>query len=117
CGLAILTLSGWLALDSRAATGESYEDLVKDMLGTVEQITKVLIDIRDEGSANLQRPALKKAAEKMLQLRKQADEFKQPNKAEKDRLAKEYAPKFESAVKKMRDETIRVKGIPGGDEA
>ena len=34
-----------------------------------------------------------------------------------DAYAKEYAPKMEAAVKKLRAETIRVKGIPGGDEA
>jgi hypothetical protein len=53
----------------------------------------------------------------MLDLRKQADELKQPSKEEKDRLAKEYAPKFEAAVKKLQMQTARVMGIPGGETA
>jgi hypothetical protein len=53
----------------------------------------------------------------MLDMRKQADELKQPTKEEKDRLAKEYAPKFEAAVKKLQMQSARVKGIPGGEAA
>ena len=72
----------------------SYEGLVKDMLDTVDQITKVLVTIKDRECRRAARPELKKSAEKMLDLRKQAAEWKQPNKEEKDRLEKEYAPKL-----------------------
>jgi hypothetical protein len=115
-GLLLLVLAAFVPAVAPAGEG-SYEDLVKNMLGNVEQITKILSTIRDEGSATAAKPQLKETASKLLELRKQADERKQPNKEEKDRLAKEYAPKFEVAVKKLREQTIRVKGIPGGDAA
>ena len=87
------------------------------MLGTLEQITKIVMTISDRDSASAARPELKKAAEKMLVLRKKADQLKQPNQEEKNRLEKEYAPRFEGAVKNLRDATVHAKSIPGGEEA
>jgi hypothetical protein len=114
----VLLLAAGPLVAAAAPAGEgSYENVVKDMLGTLEQITKVLSTVQDQGSADAARPELKKAAEKMLDLRKQADELKQPSKEEKDRLAKEYAPKFEAAVKKLQQQSIRVEAIPGGEAA
>jgi septal ring factor EnvC (AmiA/AmiB activator) len=112
----MLTLGGFVAFDPQAGDG-SYEGLVKDLLGTVESLTKTLQTIKDRDSAEAARPELKKAAHKMLDLRKKAEEWNQPNKEEKDRLAKEYAPKFEAAVKQFRDATIIAKGVPGGEDA
>src|SRR5271154_5747146 len=91
----LLTLGGYVALDPQTGDG-SYEGLVKELLGTVESLTKTLQSIKDRDSAEAARPELKKAAAKMLDLRKKAEEWKQPNKEEKDRLAKEYAPKLEA---------------------
>ena len=115
-GAGILVLAGWLALEAPAGDG-SHEGLVKDMLTTLEQITKTLGGVKDADGATAARPELKKAAEKMLALRKQADEAKQPSQAERDRLAKDYGPKFEEAVKLLHKETFRVKGIKNGAEA
>jgi hypothetical protein len=116
-GLGVMAVSAWLVVASPAGEPSPYEQIVKDMLNTVAQITEVLSGISDEDSAKAAAPKLKDQADKMLQLRKQAEQTKQPDKTEKDRLAKEYAPKFEMAVKKMRDQGVRVKGIPGGAEA
>jgi len=113
---AVLGLSSFVALDPQAGDG-SFEGLVKETLSTVEDITKTLKTIKDRASAEAARPELKKAARLLLELRKKAEEWKQPNKEEKDRLAKEYAPKFEAAVKQLRAATIIVKAIPGGEEA
>jgi hypothetical protein len=115
-GALVLSLAGLVLAAAPSGEG-SYETLVKDMLGTLEQITKVLSTIDNQASAEAARPELKKAAAKMLELRKQADELKQPDKEEKDRLAKEYAPKFETAVKKLQMQSARVKDIPGGEAA
>jgi hypothetical protein len=95
----------------------SHETLVKDMLDSVHKITKELSAIKDAQSAADARPRLKSAATHLLDLRKKADDVKQPNKDEKDRLAKHYKDKFDAALKKLRDETIRVRGVPGGEDA
>src|SRR5262249_43083182 len=115
-GAVLLALSTGVAV-SNAAGETQYEKIVQGMLAKVEDITKILTTIRDSDTAKTAQPQLKEAASKMMELRKQADAVDQPTKEEKDRLAKEYAPKMEAAVKKLRAETIRVKGIPGGDEA
>ena len=57
------------------------------------------------------------AAQKLLDLRKKAEEWKQPNKEEKNRLAEEYGPKLAAAVKQFREAIVVVKGVPGGEEA
>jgi type VI protein secretion system component VasK len=113
CGLGVLVLCTALG----AAQQPHYEGLVKDMLATVDEITTILMGVTDEEKAKEAAPSLKKQAEKMVELRKKADAWKQPDKAEKDRLAKEYAPKFEEAVKKLRDQTLRVGSVTGGEAA
>ena len=115
-GALLVAMSAGVGL--QAAAGETnYEKIVKGMLAKVEDITKILTTVRDADSAKAAQPQLKEAAAKMVELRKQADDVDQPGKEEKDRLAKEYAPKMEAAVKKLRTETVRVRGVPGGDEA
>jgi hypothetical protein len=117
CRLSLLVASAWLVMESPAGEKGSHEAIVKDMLETVEKITARLGTITDQNSADAARDDLKDLAMKMLKLRKRAEDLKQPNKAEKDRLTKVYAPKFEVAFKELREQTLRVKGIPGGDEA
>jgi hypothetical protein len=116
----VLGLSGFVVVDQQTgqqAGDGSYEGLIKDMLGTVDHITKTLQTIKDRDSADAARPELKKAAQTMLELRKKAEDWNQPNKDEKERLAEKYAKKLEAAVKQLRDQTIIAKNIPGGEEA
>ncbi len=94
-----------------------HEAVIKDMLETLGQINMVLTNIKDEPSADAARPELKKAALRMQDLRKRAKEMKQPNKQEKDALERRYKDKFDDALKKLRSESFRVKGIAGGAEA
>jgi cell shape-determining protein MreC len=116
----VLGLSGFVVLDQppgQQAGDKSYEGFIKEMLSTVEQITKTLQNIKDRESAEAARPELKKAAQRMLELRKKAEDSSQPNKDEKERLAEKYAKKLEAAVKQLRDQTLITKTIPGGEDA
>jgi type II secretory pathway component HofQ len=108
---------GAIAAGSTQDPDRSFEGLVKDMIDTVEQITKTVLTIQDKDSATSAKPELKKAATKMLELRKLAEKVKQPNKVEKERLEKEYAPKMELAVKKLGEATAKVHSVPGAAEA
>jgi hypothetical protein len=87
------------------------------MLETLGQINTALGGIKDEPSADAARPELKKAAQRMLELRKRARELKPPTKAEKDLLEKRYKDKFDDSLKKLRIESVRVRTIPGGPAA
>jgi hypothetical protein len=117
-GIVCVTVLTGLAVLSVGQGGEpSYEAVVKEMLATLGQATKVLEGIIDEPSAVAARPELKKVGQRLAVLRKQAAALKQPEKKEKDRLEREYRNRFEDALKKWRLESIRVKAIPGGPEA
>jgi hypothetical protein len=114
CGTVLLTLA---LLRAGGGGPSSQEAVLKDMLATLEKANKVLTGIVDESSAEAARPELKKAALRLRDLRKKAREMKQPGKAEKDRLEKLYRDKMDDTLKKLRTESLRVKGIPGGAEA
>jgi hypothetical protein len=118
CATALLSLIMVLTPGS-GGTGAAatHEAVAKDMLDTLGQINTVLGNIKDEPTAEAARPDLKKAALRMLELRKRAKELKPPTKAEKDLLEKRYKEKFDDALKKLRIESVRVKTIPGGPEA
>jgi len=120
-GLALLASAALLSL-TRAQPQEkdkesSYEALVKDMLATVEEATKTLGTIKDQETADAAGPKLEEFGRKLLALRKQADSLPQPEKDEKDLLELKYRPRFDDALKKLRNESVRVKALPGGDEA
>ena len=53
----------------------------------------------------------------MLELHKKADDWKQPDKEQLERLKKDYAPKLEKAVKQFNEMVVLVNAIPGGDDA
>lgn len=116
CGAGVLTVAVMWA-GTLAGTPSAHETLVKEMLEAVDKITKELTAITNTQTAQDARPKLKEAAARLLDLRKKADDAKQPSKEEKDRIAKQYKERFDGALKKLRDETVRVRGIEGGEEA
>jgi hypothetical protein len=113
CGTALLALA---LLQAGEGTTPSYESVVKDMLGALEQATKILAGVQDEPSAVAARPELRKVGQRLSALRKQARAMKQPDKKEKERLEQEYRDKFDDVLKRLRLETVRVKALPGGPE-
>jgi hypothetical protein len=117
----IVCLTGALGLAVLAHAGEGavseHEALVKDFYVTLGRVNKLLEGISDMKSAADAGPGLKKEALHLRGLRKKALQLKQPAKKEKDRLEKLYREKFDEVLSKLRIETRRVKGIPGGAEA
>lgn len=109
-------LVGVLALSARAGESE-HAALAKGMLDALGQVVKALRGISDEDSASAARPELKKLGLRLDGLRRKALAAKQPSKAEKDRLEKDFQPKFDEVLMQLRLESTRVKGISGGAEA
>jgi hypothetical protein len=105
-----------LGLTARAGETD-HAALAKDMLTELGKAVKVLQGITDEDTASNARPELKKVGLRLDDLRKRARAAKQPNKAEKDKLEKEFQPKFDEVLIQLRTESTRVKGIAGGAEA
>jgi hypothetical protein len=118
-GVAILVLGGtvMLVLGQGTPGASPHEGVVKEMLTALDALTDVLGSIKDEPTAKAARADVKKAAGRLEDVKKKAQQLKQPEKAEKDRIAKEYKGKLEGSIKKLLAEVARVKAVPGGDDA
>jgi len=112
-GILLLALDGLVLL---AAVGTTHEDVVKGMLTALDDVNKVLADVKDEPTAVAARPELRKLGQRLAELRKQAKALPQPTKEEKDQLERAYKGKFDEVLKKQSLESLRVKGVRGGPE-
>src|SRR5262245_7449803 len=116
----LLTAAGWLVLATLmpAQDGEppKHEDVIKQMLATLDKLTATLAAVKDEKSAEAAREPLKAASKQFVELRKKADNLRPPSKEEADRLKKEYGQKLSEATKKLLAEIARVRNVPGGRE-
>jgi hypothetical protein len=93
-----------------------YEDVLKSMLEVLDRTVASLAKVQDAESAKETTPELKKAASDFLEVRAKAGKMDPPNREEKDRLAKEYQPKFVESKKKLTAEIERLKRLPAGKE-
>jgi len=116
----VVMLSGCMLLpNAQGQEGDksSLESVIKQMIDTMDGLTKTLATIRDEESAKSAQPELKKTAEQWRLIKKKAEGVSPPSKEEKDRLAKQFKMKLEEAQKKLFTEVARVSAIQGGREA
>jgi hypothetical protein len=95
----------------------SFDDVIKQMLETMDSLSTTLATIRDEETAKVAQPDLRKAAGKWQLIKKKAEGLPPPSKEEKDRLAKQYKTKLEESQKKLFGEVARVSLLSGGREA
>jgi hypothetical protein len=100
-----------------AQEASRYEDVLKEMIGTLDKISTTLANIKDRDSADAAAVELRKRAEEWDAVRKKATELPPPERPEKDRLAKAYRGRFDAAFKTLLGETTRVQAIPGGRAA
>jgi hypothetical protein len=116
CLLALFVTS---AILPRALGDEKtqFEDVIKQVLDTMDSLKTTLATIQDEETAKSAQPGLRKAAGKWQLIKKKAEGLPPPSKEEKDRLAKQYKTKLEEAQKKLFGEVGRVSAIPGGRDA
>jgi hypothetical protein len=112
--MVVLLAGGGFPLSAQEAS--RYEEPLKQSLLLLERMAKALAAVKDNGSAEAARPELRKAAAELLEVRKKAAELPPPERAEKDRLAKEYKTKFVEAERKLRAEILRVGEIAGCSE-
>ncbi len=113
----IVLLGACATLPGVKAGGKAaFDDVVKQMLETMDSLTTTLATVRDEESAKAARPELRKAAAKWQGIETKAKNVPPPNREEKDRLAKQYKTKLEEAQKKLFGEVARRPGPgrPGG---
>ena len=94
-----------------------HEEVLQKLLGSLQGITKTLEGVTDEATAQSARPELKKQAEEFRTTRKQSEAVPPPTPEARDRIAKEYQPKFVTARKELLAQTARVQRVPGGTAA
>jgi hypothetical protein len=105
------------AVGFAAAGAPTHEEVIKQMLSTLDKLTATLTTIKTEESADAAKPELQKAAKEWVALRGQAEKLPPPSRMEKERLEKDYKAKLEAAQKKIYGEVTRVQRIPHGPEA
>jgi hypothetical protein len=112
--MAVLVALGCGLLPLLAGEESPHESAVKEMLKSLDKLTITLASVKDAETAEAARPELKKAAENWVEVKTKAGKLAPPDKAEKDRLAKEYKGKMDEAIKKFFTEYGRVRGFPAG---
>jgi hypothetical protein len=100
------------------AAGEegAHEKALKQQLRALDQLSAALEKVRDAESAEAARPELRKAVAAWSEAKTKLAELPPPDKAEKDRLAKEYKKKMDAATLKFFTEVGRVRGFPAGKQ-
>jgi hypothetical protein len=116
CLLGLFLMSLLLA-QAKGGEKSQFEDVIKQVLDTMDSLKSTLATIQDEDTAKSARPVLHKTVEKWQLIKKKAENLPPPSKEEKDRLAKQYRTKLEDAQKKLFGEVGRVSAIPGGRDA
>src|ERR1043165_1128829 len=123
-GMHIMKTRGWgigllLVAAGFGMAGEepTHEQVIQKMIGSLNEISKILKSIEPEDTAKKARSELRKAATNWIEARAKAAKMQPPERQEKERLAKIYKPKIDEALKKLFVEMGRVEVIPGGKEA
>jgi hypothetical protein len=114
-GIAILLATAVL-LPIFAGDDSPYEKTLKQMIQSLGKMTATLGSVKDADTAQAARPELKKAIDGFTALRAKADKLPPPEPAEKERIAKQYKPKMEEAIKKLLMEAGRLESVPAAKE-
>jgi hypothetical protein len=102
------------AVQPGGSTEGAYEEVVVQTLAALDLMTKILVTVKDAPSAEAARPDLKQAAVKFVEVRKKAEQLKQPDQTQKDLIAKKFEKNMAKAVQQLRAEIRRVQDVPGG---
>ena len=102
---------------TRAAQVSPYEQLLKQVLQSVDKVTATLETVKDEESAAAAKPDLRKSAALFIEAKAKGEKMQPPEKDEKVRLEKIYKPKLKESMEKMNTQVTRVQFIPGGKDA
>jgi hypothetical protein len=94
----------------------TYEEVIKQTLSSLNQMTKALEPVKDEPSAKAALADLKKAAEQFIAVRKKAEQLNQPDLSAKDELDKKYKKQLVKAVLEFRAKVREVQEVPGSQE-
>jgi hypothetical protein len=111
-GLALLLLGG-----TRGRAADTFEGLIKEMIGVTKEVVAELEKIKDEDSAKAARPKLKKLGGQLQDFQQRAKKLGKPSEEEEKKLKEKYEKDFTTLFQKMATESLRVTKIKGGPDA
>jgi hypothetical protein len=92
------------------------EEVLGKLLGSLQQIAKTLEGVTDEATAKSAGPELKKQADEFRQTRKLSEQVPPPPSREaREKIAKDWAPKFVAVRKTLELQIARVQRVDGGN--
>jgi hypothetical protein len=111
-GLALLLLCG-----TRGRAADTFEGLIKEMIGATKEVVAELEKIKDEDTAKSARPKLKKLGSQLQDLSQRAKKLGKPGEEEEKKIKEKYEKDLTTLFQKMATESLRVSKIKGGPEA
>lgn len=86
----------------------SHEDVMDDMVETMEETANTLESVKDKDSANAAAGKLDKLAERMNELSKEAEDMEDPDEATEKELKAKYEERMSKAAEKMMSNLMRI---------
>jgi hypothetical protein len=100
--------------DSPPAKG-THEGYAQESLKVLEKLADTLAEVRDPKSVADARVKLGDLKTSLAALRRQVESLGEPTREQRTELDKKYRAKFEAAIKRFRDEAVRVAtSVEGG---
>ena len=96
--MGVLVALGACLMPLTAGEESSHELAVKQVIKSLDKLTVALSAVKDAETAQAARPELRKAVKDWTDLKAKTALLPPPDKAEKDRLAKEYKGKMDDAI-------------------
>jgi glycyl-tRNA synthetase beta subunit len=91
---------------------KAYEDVLNTMLATLGEMTAALKKVDNVNAINQGRDELKLAVSKFLDVRKEAEQIKLPDKKQRDLIVQKYQEKLAREMDALRAEVGRVSRNP-----
>jgi outer membrane murein-binding lipoprotein Lpp len=88
--------------------GDSHDDVMKDSVAKMNEMTDVMKSVTDKASAHAAAPKLKQISTDMKSLKAREDKLGKPSDAEKKQLEEKYKKDLETAMGNFMKETFRV---------
>ena len=95
-----------------AVGGRSHEDVMDDMLATMDEISDVLAKVTDEASAKAAKPKLETLTARMQAIQKEANAMGKPDAATEEALQKKYEARLQQVMGRFMKEMMRVSQDP-----
>jgi hypothetical protein len=90
----------------------THEDVAKDMISCMKDLTAALKDVKDEASAKAAVPKITAIRDRMLKIDEETKKMGEPPAAEKEQLTKKYESQMDEVGKAFFAEMTRVASDP-----